>query len=268
MTLQSSRVLRHAAERGFTIVELMIALLIGLFLLGGLLTMVQNNKRTFVDQSGLAQLQDSERLAMTMMTDVIQQSGFFSDPTTYSAASTMPALAGPPALQASQTMGQGQAMSGTYSATPPGDSITVRYGTQSGDGILNCAGKSSVAPTPVNVVNTLIVVPSATDPTNPMLSQLVCTLGDGTQIPVQYPLVNGVTNLTVTYGVNTAGSGNNVDTYMTTDQVINAAAWNNVISVRVALTFINPLNVLGNVPGQPANFVIQRNISVMSRTGI
>src|ERR1700722_20229317 len=76
-------------QRGFTMVELMVALLIGLFLLGGLLTLVQDNRRTFSSQSQMAQLQDSERLAMSMMTDVIQQAGYFPDPTNNSAISTM-----------------------------------------------------------------------------------------------------------------------------------------------------------------------------------
>ena len=63
--------------RGFTLVELLVSLLIGLFLLGGLLTLVQNNKRTFTTQNSLAQLQDGERLAMSVMTDVIQTAGYF-----------------------------------------------------------------------------------------------------------------------------------------------------------------------------------------------
>ena len=45
-------------QRGFTLIELMIALLIGLFLLGGLMTLVQDNRRSFSTQNQLSQLQD------------------------------------------------------------------------------------------------------------------------------------------------------------------------------------------------------------------
>src|ERR1035438_8009918 len=113
-------------QGGFTMVELMIALLIGLFLLGGLFTMLQNNKKTFTIQSKLAQLQDTERMAMSIMTDVIQESGYFTDPTIHTATSTMAALSG---LPAGGTMAVGQAMTGSYSATAPGDTITVRFAT-------------------------------------------------------------------------------------------------------------------------------------------
>ena len=53
------------AQRGFTLVELMIALLIALFLIGGLVTLVGAMKITFANQNGLSQLQESERMAMT-----------------------------------------------------------------------------------------------------------------------------------------------------------------------------------------------------------
>ena len=60
--------------RGFTLIEILIALLIGIFLLGALLTIVQANRTVFGNQNKLSQLQDSERMAMTMITDVIRPS--------------------------------------------------------------------------------------------------------------------------------------------------------------------------------------------------
>src|ERR1700730_6456282 len=112
-------------QNGFSLIELMIALFIGLFLLGGLLTIVQNNRRVFGAQNQLSQLQDSERLALTMMTDVIQMAGYFPDPTSNSPQSTMQASsATTPAMVA------GQALTGksNAAATTP-DTITVRYTT-------------------------------------------------------------------------------------------------------------------------------------------
>src|ERR1039458_5211994 len=95
-------------QNGFTMVELVVALAIGLFLLGGLGVLVQDNKRTFSSQNQLAQLQDSERLAMTMMTDVIQAAGYFPNPTLNTAASVLLAAGSP-----SGALAQGQAMIGT-----------------------------------------------------------------------------------------------------------------------------------------------------------
>ncbi len=232
-------------QRGFTMVELMIALLIGLFLMGGLIGLLQSNKRAFSSQNQLSQLQDSERLAMTMLNDVIQQAGYFPDPTLNTASSTLPA-------SGSWTLGQ--FIVGTANAAAPGDTISVRYSTANLDGILNCTGGSNTTGANATYINMFSVIVNGSG-----VSQLVCTL-NGTA----YPLVKNVTNLQVLYGINNSGSGNNVDTYMTSAQVVAAAAWNKVISAQVTLTFNNPLY---GTPGQLQYVSIVRKISLMSQTG-
>src|SRR5580698_1303189 len=121
-------------QTGFTLLELMIAMTIGLFLLGALLVIVQTNRTVFGNQNKLSQLQDSERMAMMMMSDVIQSAGYFPDPTLNTQASTLTAIA---------PFASGQAISGTHTAAAPGDQLFVRYMTASGDNILNCSGRSN-----------------------------------------------------------------------------------------------------------------------------
>jgi hypothetical protein len=41
--------------------------------------------------------------------------------------------------------------------------------------------------------------------------------------------------------------------------------WSNISSVRVQLTFVNPL---ASQPGQPATIVLERVIQVMARAGV
>jgi type IV pilus assembly protein PilW len=231
------------AQQGFTIVEVLVALLIGLFLLGGLSTVVFDNRRTFGTQNQLSQLQDGERLSMTMMGDVIQLAGYFPGPTINTATSVLLAGGG---------MTAGQPMTGTYNGAAPGDTVTSRYATNSGDGILNCTGASNTSGAVATYVNTFSVVNS----------QLVCTLNG-----VAYPLVSGVTNLSVLYGVNTTGGGNNADTYMNATQVTAAGDWNSVISVRLSLTFTNPIFGTTGTGEQPT-IVFQRVVGVMNKTGI
>jgi type IV pilus assembly protein PilW len=231
-------------ERGFTLIEILIALLVGLFLLGALLVIVQTNRTVFGNQNKLAQLQDGERMALTLMTDVIQSAGYFPDPTTNTLTTTLTAVA---------PFAVGQTVSGVYSAAPPGDQIYVRYMTAGGDGILNCSGQSNPIGGPNKLyVNTFQV----------LNGELVCTM-NGTQ----YNLVNGITNLSILYGVkaNAAATGNNVDTYMNAAQVTATGLWSNVISVLVQLTFTNPLYIANQ--GQQPTIAIQRNVNVMNQTG-
>ena len=112
-------------------VELMVALTISLFLIGGMAAILQNVKNTYTEQQGLAQLQDNARLAMTLMTDVIESAGYFPNPLSYSAAGTLPASpsfssAGTPVI--------------TGSTTVTGDSVTVRYAPDNTADLYNCMG--------------------------------------------------------------------------------------------------------------------------------
>lgn len=242
------------AQNGFTMIELLVALLIGLFLLGGLMTLVQDNRRTFASQNQLSQLQDSERLAMTMMSDVIQAAGYFPNPTINTPTSALP-IAG--------TMAAGQAIQGTYNAVAPGDTITVRYATTNADGVLNCAGGTNTSgnPAPLLYTNVFSVVNG----------QLLCTL-NGTAYPLVGAVANTpnaiiVNNLSILYGVNNAGGGGNVNTYVNAAGVAN---WNSVISVQITLTFNNPLWSATNQGqgNQPQYLTFQRVVSVMNQTGI
>ena len=64
-------------QRGFTLIEILVALFVGLFLLGGLFTILQTTRRTSSNQTGLTQLQDEQRMAMSMLNDVVQNAGYF-----------------------------------------------------------------------------------------------------------------------------------------------------------------------------------------------
>ena len=81
-------------------------------------------------------------------------------------------------------------------------------------------------------------------------------------------------NLQVLYGVKRtpALSDYNVDTYLTADQMntagVNGNDWNNVSSVRVILTFTNPLYNPASPAGQPATIAFERVIQVMARAGV
>ena len=137
-------------------------------------------------------------MAMTMMTDVIQSAGYFPQPWT----------SRPRQGRCTRLPSPSDSLS-TAAIAPgaPGDSISVRYMTMGQDGILNCSGQQNTAPAGTNTlyINTFQVVGT----------QLVCSL-TANGATTNYNLVNGVTQLSVLYGVkaNAGASGNSVDTYM------------------------------------------------------
>jgi len=242
-------------QRGFTLIELMVTVAIALFLLGGLLTILQNVRATYGNQQALAQLQDQQRFAMTVLTDVIQAGGYFPDPVKMTATSALPAAG---AYQA------GQAFSGTQGAGGP-DSIGVRYVTAGGDGVILCDGSTNLGAvgTSLAYTNVFTVVP----PAGGAPGQLLCTLNGNPPLAI----VSGVQGLSVYYGVkrNPGITDYNVDTYLTADQMLlagpNGNDWENISSVRVILTFTNPL---AGQPGQQPTIIFERVIEVMARAGV
>jgi type IV pilus assembly protein PilW len=259
------------AERGFTLIELMIAILIALFLSLGLLTLVQAMKRTAMVQGGLSQLQDNQRMAMTLIADVIQQAGYFPNPTANTAAGIFPIT--PPFTSFA---GQSVVGAGAFGdPAQPGNSITIRYataGTTVGppgtpDNTIDCTGNPSAGPT--TFTNTFSIAPDNGDPTT---YDLTCTLVVGAGQPTVVQLVNGVTQMTILYGVQTnpGASTGSADTYLDAATVTADSYWNKVVSVKVTLTFVNPLfgNLAGQSPTAPQTIAITRIIDVMNKTGV
>jgi type IV pilus assembly protein PilW len=228
-------------QQGITLVELMIALLIGLFLMGGLATLLMNSKATFNAQNDLAQLQDNQRMALTMIADVVQHGGYFPDPLNNTAADvTNPFF-------------------GTDGA--PGDTMSIEFRTTGGDDVLNCSGTSNTggAGVLINYVNKFYV----------SNGQLFCELQVVGGAATQYALVSDVQDMQIFYGVQrnaVAACINCVDTYLAATNMTNAD-WKNVISVAVTLTFGNPLYTDGS-DNQPQTISVRRVIPVMSKVGI
>jgi type IV pilus assembly protein PilW len=251
---------RHAA-RGFTLVELMIALLIGLFLTGGLLTLMFAMRRSTTTQAGLSQLQDDERMGMSILTSAIQSAGYYPSPYVNTASTFF--LAAAPLVA-------GQSIYGTHTNATTPDTLIVRYttaGTATAgikDNTINCAGQTST--TQKTWTQTFQI-----DTTNKLLQ---CVLNDGVNPAVTLNLITGITNLQILYGVQTGPgiAANSADCYMTADAVNTAGFWPKVVSAMVTLTYVNPLK---NQPGQSSagaaittTIPFTRVITLMNVTGV
>ena len=260
-------------QRGFSLIELTIAVLIALFLLGGLVTLVMGTRRNTSTQSGLEQLQDNERIAMTLITNMVQKAGYFPYPITQQLSMFSSETLSGVTLALSQVVG------GTYSGSAPGDTFAVRFLTPAPDttaSVINCAGQSNSAGVAnlwytnlfqvANVGGTYWLQCLARSDTNGAPSGTVYTLN----------LVPNVTNMSVLYGVGTnAGAALNdfsVVQYLNAAQVTAAGAWQNVTAVKVTLTFLLPQPgatggqmMSASAPNSTTTFT--RVIPIMSRGG-
>ena len=256
---------RARNQAGFSLIELSVAMVISLFLLGGLFMMQQSTRKTSTQQTQLAQLQDNQRLAVTIMTDVIQTAGFFPRPTVNTLVTALPNVAVAP----NYVFAAGQGVFAPNATNP--DSIAVQYMSEGSvnDNMIMCNGQQTPNAAPgIAYINRFSL--DKTDPNNP---QLVCTVSTNiggaiaqlTNPPVV--LVDGVDNLQLLYGVATSGiNGTSVDTYMTAAQVTAANRWADVSSVKVTLTFLNPLfGQPGYTAAAQRTVTFSRVISIMNR---
>lgn len=282
MSTMPARSLRHAARavRGFTLVELMVTVAIALFLLYGLVTIVENVRTADINQRALGQLQDQERFALTVITDVVQAGGYFPDAVVWTPASSLL-----PQTDPTGSWEAGQAINGKHAVAAPGDTLAVRYrtGLNSGgqnDNVLLCDGSINTAQLQTHAFTNTFTVQTAN--ANPALNGLYCSvdnLGASAAAPGVL-IASGVVNMKVYYGVKRdfGFSDYNVDTYLTADQMCSPLTnpcggddWSNVSSVRVILTFTNPLAAKPGqpaIPGQPPTIQFERVIEVMARGGV
>ena len=247
-----------ARLRGYSLIELMIALLIALFLLAGLVNVVGGTRLASTNQTSLAQLQDEERLAMSMINDVVQTAGYFDTSSNWSPITAFPSPITTSGTPASATLAVGQIIGGAHISLTTPDTLAVRYATTGTDGILNCNGSTNTTAT---IYTNFLFINTAATP-----NQLECSI-DGTAADA-VSLVPNVVNMQVWYGVSTAVAANsgvtNTDTYMTADEVTASGNWAGVASVRVTLTFNNPLY---GQPGQAQYAYFTRVIALQARTG-
>ena len=234
------------AQSGFTLVEMLVATTVAVFLLGGLIATLQSTRQAYSQQYELAQLQDNQRLAMTIIAGVVETAGYYPKPATYSSASFM-------ATGGAWTTA-GQSVVGTANVTEPGDTLTVRYGSDIIDNVFDCRGHQNDTGVINTMVNTFKVVKDGAG-----ISWLVCN--DGTQ---DYQLVRDVTNMQVVYGVHLGPTtGSCTDTYLSSAQMVATPAnWPLVCSVRVSLTFNNRVSLV-----QGGTLTITRTIAIMNTAG-
>jgi type IV pilus assembly protein PilW len=234
-------------SRGFTLVELLIALVISIILLGGLIFTFISVRSTYIAQTGLSQLQDDQRIAVIDLAQVIQEAGYNPSPQTTLATNQFPADA------TFAQAGQFVVGTGTGATGAGADVVTVRFaasasGSTTSDFILNCNGAANTSTTAVAVFVNQFTVNAA--------KELTCAVNGGTPVA----LVGNVDSWAVLYGIDVNGDGTSYRYY--NGNSVPAGGWSQVVSARIQLKLANPL---ANQPGQPATINMVRLVNLMNR---
>lgn len=211
-------------QAGFTLLETLIALGIGVFLLGGIAVVMSVTRQNFNAQAGLGQLQDDQRVAVNVLVTVVEHAGYFFNPQAKTADNTF--------LISAPFASPGQTIAGISGTGSTADTLSVRYlqspqGAANSDFMQDCNGGVNGAAAPVMSVNTFTLNSN---------NELSCAAGTNAAMP----LASGISAFSVLYGVDT-NNDKSADQYlpagsMTTDY------WLAVASIQVTIVFTNPLD--------------------------
>lgn len=218
MTQTTSITNTKSTMQGFTLVEIMIAITLSLFLISGLVKVYSINKKSAHVQSELASMQENERFAVDLLNREIRMAGFYDQT---KATSIYPIPKFYTAAVAKTLTGLTNNFTGDGSGNAS-DTISIIY--ESGT---DCLG-NAVTETDNNhntlAVNTYFVN-----------SQTLYCQGNSNSIA--QPIAENVENMQVLYGVNTDKLQQGVIPTANKYVDFSKADMSKVVSVRIALLF-------------------------------
>ncbi len=283
----------HRAQSGLTLVELMVAMVIGLILLAGLVTVFASMSRSFATTQALDQLVNQQRFASTVLTNAVSTAGYYplgnrtvrgQYPDAQVAFPVATITIGGQALKFSTA---GQVVYGTGGISPgSNDVVAVRILQDSGTSSpFDCLGHVPTAATAsiaisvfwVDTTKNELRCATSNDPGGAALVGGDLLKGPG--IPASPAKYGGVSSLIAEYGVDTTGDGS-IDRFMSANTINSAAGkvcpdvasgtgnssscWPYVRSIRLSLAFISKLN-RGQAPLPLTRTVVLNNTDGKTR---
>lgn len=251
-------------QSGFTLVELMVAMVVGLFLVGGVASMYLSTLQSYFVLKDNAQVAQRERLAATFVGVVVQSAGYYNA-STLTPAAAFPANNGvgqSPPSPFKATKSNGQFLNGSKSSysddgkSRRNDTLQLRMRLDKDGSVLHCLGMSSSA-----ADDGLVFINRLTLDTDDhqLECQVVYRKSNGSyksvDQPRPHPLLDGVESLEFTYGVDTDGDGS-ANQYQDADDVEIKQKWRSVRSIVMVIGFVTHNAATGNVntTGEPVRF--------------
>lgn len=221
-------------QRGLSIVELLVAVVISMLLMTGVVQVFLSSKQTYASNEAASRLQENGRFALEFIAQSARHAGYVE---TANTTVTPPnPIANPGAEncntpQVCSTQGVGNASDTIGFAQQP----RIVEGARR-----DCLGNTLSGATADRdlIINQFEIITGAND----VPSALGCkswnfTKGTGEWVagPGASRLVDGIDALQIQYGITTSGDRNSVNQYISADRVTALNRWNDIVAIRIAV---------------------------------
>jgi type IV pilus assembly protein PilW len=209
-----SATLRRTAQAGFTLVELMVAMTLGMVLMVVISNVFVASKESYRTTEDMSRLQENARFAVTHLGRVLRMASYVDDPTAVS-------------VTRASIFGAAPAVTGTEGGGTVSDSVTVRYQGSADGTVFDCQG-NQIAGGAFVVARFHLAAAGDGSGTTSLYCDNTGTVGP---VAADLELVQGVENLQVLYGEDTDGDGT-ANRYLVQSSV---TTLDNVVSLRIGL---------------------------------
>ena len=206
MKKNTSNMIHLSQNRGFSLLSLMIAMVIGLFIIGAAGQVYVSSKSSFNARAAVSAVSENGRFAIQDIRRVLAMAGM--------------------------NITASEEFSSTYRAIPPLDTVTTGTNTFEGTGTASdiVAVRYRRGPTCDGYVNLPLSSAPVTVRFSVVNDELRCQVTGKTV----KPLVSGVKTMKALYGVDDNADGY-ANRYLTAKQVNTLDKWRNIVSIRVGV---------------------------------
>ena len=224
-------------QQGFSFIELLIALAIGLFLLAGIATSYATSKGSSIKRDQFSVLEDNGRLALEIISRVVEHTGYSPGGLTITPFITAPSDV------VSDTCPDGTGTQNVidtsiFSATTDnagGDTLSVIYQADN-NMFTDCTGGVLPAGCRLSPIPGINAIPEASKIYNTFVRNTVTDTLEcaGSRYGLKQVIAEGVENIQYLYGIDTINdSVVKVDRYVNASNV--AGRWSDVVSIQIAI---------------------------------
>lgn len=221
-------------QRGFTLVEIMVALTLGLLVMVGVIQVFISTQQSARIQQSASRMQEDGRMAMALLGRYFRLAGYTTYPWDKGGTLWAPAI-NARGFSASAPFAAGQVVRGTENDVNGADTIRIRYQGAADGSVTTCLGRVVPATEMADITLSL----SAADAIQGQ--SLNCTDNSNPGGALTQPLVAGLQGMELWYGLSQGATGIDANgrltgatAYVTAAQVP-TGQWNRVISLRVSL---------------------------------